>query len=117
MLSREAVAFLTAQFQRRAGRDGLLPLDLLLADTGPHSLFHHAPPASTSAEHPLGKQNIRSLLVRGSHTRMLPLESFLCIWAYCTLVDAKKAVLAMLYLAYPDTCPRHAPLIQLHSAS
>lgn len=111
MLSSEAVVFLRAQFQRRCSvRDGLLPLDLLLEDTGPQSLFHHAPPVSNHAEHPLGKQNIRSLLVKGASTRKLPLESFLCIWAYCALVDARKTVIAMLYLGYPDTYRRYLRL-------
>lgn len=108
MLSREAVAFLRAQFEQRCSPiDGLLPLDLLLEDTGPQSLFHNAPPVSSHAEHPLGKQNIRSLLVHSIHTRKLPLESFLCIWAYCALVDARKAVVAMLYLGYRDTYRRY----------
>lgn len=108
MLSSEAVAFLKMQFQRRCSeRDGLLPLDLLIEDTGPQSLFHHAPPVSNHAEHPLGKQNIRALLVMGADRRRLPLESFLCIWAYCALVDARKAVIAMLYLGYPDAYRRY----------
>jgi hypothetical protein len=114
MLSSEAVAFLKTQFQRRCSLDGLLPLDLLLEDTGPQSLFHHAPPVSNHAEHPLGKQNIRSLLVHGIHARKLPLESFLCIWAYCALVDARKAVVAMLYLGYPDTYRRCSSLPRVH---
>lgn len=109
MLSTEAVSFLKSQFQRRCSeRDGLLPLDLLLEDTGPQSLFYHAPPVANNAEHPLGKQNIRTLLVRAIHTHKLPLESFLCIWAYCALVDAPRAVTAMLYLGYSDTYRRCA---------
>lgn len=112
MLSTEAVAFLKAQFHSRCSeRDGLLPLELLLEDTGPQSLFHHAPPVSNHAEHPLGKQNIRSLLVMGMDRRRLPLESFLCIWAYCALIDARKTVIAMLYLGYPDAYRRYCSLL------
>lgn len=102
MLSVAAVEFLKSIFQHRCTSSNVFPIDLLLQDTGPASLFHNAPPTVSADEHPLGWANIRQLLVRGSDPRYLPLESFLSIWAYCTLNNPRKTVMAMMYLGYPD---------------
>lgn len=101
MLSSTAVEFLTSIFRRRCTASNVFPIDLLLQDTGPASLFHNAPPATTPDDHPLGWASIRQLLVRSSDPRYLPLESFLSIWAYCTMVNPRKSVMAMVYLGYP----------------
>ena len=123
-LSPRAVAFLTSQFQRRVAQlprpaarprgraaaaapppppAGHLPLDLLLKDTDTQSFFHCAPPASTPEAHPLGISSVNELLVAGADTGHVSLEAFLAIWAYCTLLDARKTAMAMLYLGFPDT--------------
>jgi hypothetical protein len=109
-LSHTAVSFLTMHFKVRTdprnprhARDGLLPVDLLLEDSGTESFFHCAPPATNAASHPLGVTHVRQLLVLGADTGRLPLHSYLAVWAYCALVDARKVVAAMLYLGFPDT--------------
>jgi hypothetical protein len=122
-LSPRAVEFLTAHFQLRlhtlppkpqltknlaaASKSrtspGQISLNLLLEDTGVHSFFHNAPPASMPDMHPLAVSQVKELLVAGADTGFVSLESFLCIWAYCTFLDARKTVKAMVYLGFPDT--------------
>jgi EF hand associated len=109
-LSAEAVDFLALHFRLRTdprdphhGRDGRLPLALLLEDSGTESFFHCAPPATSASLHPLGVAHVKELMVDGADGGSVPLESYLGVWAYCTLVDARKAAAAMLYLGYPDT--------------
>jgi hypothetical protein len=53
--------------------------------------------------HPLAVSRVKELLVAGADTGYISLESFLCIWAYCALLDARKTVMAMVYLGFPDT--------------
>lgn len=81
-----------------------MPLAVFLEDTGPQCLFHSAPPASRECPHPLGAQNVaHDLLVPGMHEGHLTKQAFLAVWAYYTLVDAPRAVAALLYLGFPDT--------------
>lgn len=102
MLSAAAIVFLKSIFNHRCTASRLFPVDLLMQDTGPSSLFHNAPPAVDDDDHPLGRSNMRQLLVRGTDTRYLPLESFLAVWAYCTLINTRRTIMAMMYLGYPD---------------
>lgn len=102
MLSATAVEFLKSIFRHRCTSNNVFPVDLLLQDTGPASLFHNAPLATSADELPLGWANIRQLLVRSADPRYLPLESFLSIWAYCAMMNPRKSVMAMMYLGYPD---------------
>jgi hypothetical protein len=104
MLSLEAVRFLSGLFQRRCHPGtGTMSLDLLLNDTGPSSLFHNAPPALKEENFPLRQSYIEHLLIDGSDDRNLTLEGFLCLWAYCALVDARQTVKALLYVGFPDS--------------
>lgn len=91
------------------GNDGeaVLPLALFLEDAGPQSLFHNAPPPTKDEphpKHPLGADNIvQELLLCGLNEAQLTKHAFLAVWAYYTLWDAQRAVIAMLYLGFPDT--------------
>ena len=110
-LSQAAVNFLIDQFHTRVHMgmrkqktlDGRLPLELLTEDSGTESFFHCAPPATSPTQHCLGVQTIQELMLEGSDEGRLTLDAYLGLWAYCTLLDARKAVIAMLYLGYPDT--------------
>jgi EF hand associated len=126
MLSEEAVKFLTAMFDKRA-HDGLMPLQLLLDDSGPDSFHHNAPPSPESQSlmrqvtqrvlFPTSEQSLAAPLQHNArptsgYQRMqssdrggaaISLNTYLCIWAFCTMTDARATLAAMLYMGFPDT--------------
>jgi hypothetical protein len=131
MLSDEAVRFLTSRFHRHA-HNGLVPLSLLLEDSGPESMFHNAPPSidaqarmrkvtrdvmfpicqsSKTAAPGSAKGTPASLqgLARSADEVAVALDVYLCIWAFCTMTDARGTLAAMLYMGFPDTYDRCGP--------
>lgn len=94
-LSSKAVAFLSNCFRARTEEGGTVSIASLLTNTA-GALFHSAP------RPPLDENLVRGCMTNTGRPGWLTLDGYLALWAYCTLIDPRQAVKAMLYAGFPD---------------
>ena len=97
-LSNEAVSFLSGKFNERAAPDGTVPVAALLYSSN-NSLLKYAPGPRSALDE---KLLLSHCVVQAKRPGFLTHSGFLALWAYCTLVDPRQALKAMLFMGYRD---------------